>query len=76
MIKHVFALWGAFFILVHQPSGADIYINAEQVDYIGPAVDGDIRAGSKIMVYGIWVFTIEKPYEIKTKIDVVLGQYK
>ena len=70
------AVAGAFFILVHQPGGEDIYINAEQVDYIGPAPDGDRKAHSKVMVYGIWVFVLEKPFEIKQKIDHVLGQDK
>jgi hypothetical protein len=69
-------LYGAFFIVAHQPSGAEIFINAEQVDYVGPGFDGDVRAGSKVMVYGVWVFTIEKPSEIKAKIDHVLGQDK
>ena len=97
-----FALWGAFFITVHDPSGRDIYINAEQVDYIGFPSPGEadshalpieppkkknkmvreeIRedaphytAGSRVMVYGIWVWTREKPAELHDAIDKVLGQ--
>jgi hypothetical protein len=77
MIKKMSAiLFGAFFIVAHQPSGAEIYINAEQVDYVGPGTEGDPRAGAKVMVYGIWVYTLEQPEMIKAKIDHVLGQDK
>ena len=67
---------GAFFVLLHQPAGKPIYVNAEQVDYIGPAdkfFDGP-GAGSKVLVYGIWVAVREKPDEIKKAIDEVLKQ--
>jgi hypothetical protein len=75
-MKLAATLFGAFFILVHQPNGDEIYINAEQVDYIGPGHDGHSNAGAKVMVYGIWVFTLEKPDAIKAKIDHALGQDK
>lgn len=75
MIRKLAAtLFGAFFIIAHQPSGAEVRINAENVSYIGPAYDGDARAGSKLLVYGIWVFVTEKPAEIKTRIDAILHQ--
>jgi hypothetical protein len=75
MIRKLSAiLFGAFFILVHQPAGNEVYINAEQVDYIGPNVDGDPRARSKVMVYGVWTYVLEKPAEIKAAIDAVLHQ--
>jgi hypothetical protein len=67
-------LFGAFFIVAHNPKGGEIYINAEQVDYIGPNIDGDQRAASKMMVYGIWTYVLETPAEIKAKIDAVLHQ--
>jgi hypothetical protein len=67
-------LFGAFFILAHQPSGAEILINAETVEYIGPNIVGDSRAGSKVMVYGVWVFVTETPAEIKSRIDAALHQ--
>lgn len=77
MLKKMSAiLFGAFFITVHNPAGTEIFINAEQVDYVGPNIDGDPHASSKVMVYGIWVYTIEKPEMIKAKIDHVLGQDK
>lgn len=76
MIRKLAAtLFGAFFILAHQPSGQEILINAEQVDYIGPFYgDGDARANTKMMVYGIWVFVTETPAEIKSRIDAALHQ--
>jgi len=67
-------LFGAFFILAHQPTGNPILINAETVEYIGPAFDGDARSGAKLMVYGIWVFVTETPAEIKSRIDAALHQ--
>jgi hypothetical protein len=76
MFRYMMILWGAFFIVVHNPAGTEIYINAEQVDYVGPNIDGDKNAGAKVMVYGIWVYTLEKPFDIKTRIDHVLGQDK
>jgi hypothetical protein len=74
MKKFCTILFGAFFILAHQPTGDPILINAETVEYIGPAFDGDPRAGAKVMVYGIWVFVTEKPAEIKSRIDAALHQ--
>jgi hypothetical protein len=75
MIRKLAAiLFGAFFIVVHQPAGNAVYVNAEMVDYIGPNVDGDQRAASKVMVYGIWTYVLETPAEIKAKIDAVLHQ--
>ena len=67
-------LFGAFFIIAHQPSGNEIYVNAEQVNYIGKNIDGDPRANTKMMVYGIWTYVVETPAEIKSKIDAVLHQ--
>lgn len=69
-------LFSAFFILAHQPSGKPVYINAEQIDFIGPADpywDGS-GAGSRLMVYGIWVAVKEKPDEVKSAIDKALKQ--
>jgi hypothetical protein len=69
-------IFSAFFALLHQPSGRPIYVNAEQIDYIGPAdkwLDGP-DAGSRVMVYGIWVAVREKPSEVKTEVDRVLKQ--
>jgi hypothetical protein len=75
MIRKLAAiLFGAFFIVCHQPLGNEVYINAEQIDYIGSNVDGDQRANSKVMVYGIWTYVLETPAEIKAKIDTVLHQ--
>jgi hypothetical protein len=75
MIRKLAAtLFGAFFILAHQPNGNPVLINAETVEYIGPNIVGDSRAGSKVMVYGVWVFVTETPAEIKSRIDAALHQ--
>lgn len=75
MIRKLAAiLFGAFFIVVHQPAGNEAFINAEQVDYIGKNVDGDQRANSKVMVYGVWTYVLETSAEVKAKIDAVLHQ--
>lgn len=74
MIRLAAILFGAFFILVHRPDGGEILVNAEQVNYIGANDGGDLRAGSKVMVYGIWTYMLEKPAEIKSRIDAVLHQ--
>jgi hypothetical protein len=29
-------LFGAFFVVLHNPNGDEIYVNAEQIDYMGP----------------------------------------
>jgi hypothetical protein len=53
-----------------------VYINAEKIDFIGPADahwDGPL-ARSRVMVYGIWVAVKEKPDEVKSSIDKVLKQ--
>jgi hypothetical protein len=78
-IAQIAVLWGAFFVLLHQPSGRNIYVNAEQVDYIAPgnmAAGDPPNTGSRLMVYGVWVAVKETPDEIKTQIDKVLGQDK
>lgn len=72
--KLAVTLFGAFFIVAHQPSGAEVLINAETVEYIGPNIDGDKRAATKMMVYGIWVFVVETPAQIKSRIDAALHQ--
>ncbi len=73
-----FALYGAFFVLLHQPDGREVYANAEQVDYIAPSEElvNDKRAGARVMVYGVWVWVRERPEEIKRLIDTALGQDK
>ena len=65
-----------FFVLLHQPNGREVYVNAEQVDYIGVPPDKAYGpgAGSLLMVYGIWVAVREKPNDVKHAIDVVLKQ--
>jgi hypothetical protein len=66
---------GAFFIILHNAAGLPVYVNAEQVDFIGPpAGESDKRAKSRVMVYGIWVWVQETPDEIKAAIDKVLKQ--
>jgi hypothetical protein len=72
----IFALWGAFFITAHDPMGRPIYLNAEQVDSIGFPAPGEAHAdsGSRVMVYGIWLWTRERPDELHDAIDKVLGQ--
>lgn len=72
--KLIAFLFSAFFIVVHRPDGAAVFVNAEQVNYIGPNIDGDQRAASKVMVYGLWTYFRETPAEIKSKIDAVLHQ--
>jgi hypothetical protein len=67
-----FALWAAFFIVAHQPNGPEIYINAEQIQYIAPgsARGGDEpRAGAHIIVFGSYIQTRETPAELKDAID-------
>lgn len=66
----------AFFVLLHRPDGKPVYINAEQIDYIGPARENidDPKAGALLMVYGIWVTVKEEPTAIKNAIDKVLKQ--
>ena len=81
MKRALLLLWGAFFVLLHDPHGRSIYINAEQIDYISPAgkaVDkaGPPEAGARVMVYGVWVWVREAPADIKIAIDDVLGQNK
>ena len=56
--------------------GAKVYVNAEQIDYIGPPAPGESskHAKARLMVYGIWVWVFESPDEIKAAIDKVLKQ--
>jgi hypothetical protein len=74
--KWAVLLWSAFFVLVHQPDGQPVYLNAEQIDLIAPAdkTYHGKNAGSRVMVYGLWVAIREKPDEIKCAIDTVLKQ--
>ncbi len=68
--------FSAFFALLHRPDGAPVYINAEQIDYIGPGVaefDGP-NAGSRLMVYGLWVAVKETPKQVYDQINHVLKQ--
>lgn len=74
LLRNILPLIGAFFILIHDPEGNEVFVNAEQVDFIGPPVAGSPNAKSRYMVYGIWQFAAETPREIKAKINKVLKQ--
>ena len=76
IFQWAYLVWSAFFVLVHQPDGQPVYLNAEQIDLIAPADKAyhGAQAGSRVMVYGIWVAIKETPNEIKCAIDVVLKQ--
>lgn len=65
---------GAFFVLLHDPEGNEVFVNAEQIDFIGPPLGGNKNACSRYMVYGVWQWAKECPREIKTQIDEVLKQ--
>jgi hypothetical protein len=72
-----FALWAAFFIVAHQPNGPEVYINAEQIEYIAPGsthAGDDPRAGAHVMVFGSYIQTRETPAELKDAIDKALKQ--
>lgn len=87
--KLVVFVLSAFFVTLHRPNGEEVFVNAEQVDYIGPADTAclkpiprrgdcvrlhDPRAKSEVMVYGIWVTVAETPRDIRQKINQVLKQ--
>jgi hypothetical protein len=72
-----FALWGALFIVAHQPNGPEIYINADQIQYIAPSsarAGDEPRAGAHVIVFGTYIQTRETPAELKDAIDRALKQ--
>jgi hypothetical protein len=76
MKKFAAVLFSAWFVTLHTPGGEPIFINAEQIDYIGPPARGEAPAKScsRLMVYGVWVWVRECPADVKRAIDNVLKQ--
>jgi hypothetical protein len=69
-------LLAAWFVLLHNPDGDEIYVNAEQIDFIGHPARGEAptNACNRVMVYGVYIWVWECPKIIKEAIDVVLKQ--
>jgi hypothetical protein len=55
----------AVFLTLHQPDGQEVYVAADQIGYIGPAVPRlHPDAGTRLLVYGIEITVRETPKEV------------
>ena len=53
------------FLTLHQPDGQEVYVSADQIGYIGPAVPRlHPGAGTRLLVYGAEITVRETPEEV------------
>lgn len=63
MWRTVLLLWAL--VLLHTPNGHEIYVNAEDVVFIGPAIDWSPKAGAVIIVHDRQLAVRESVSEVR-----------
>lgn len=71
-------LWSIILLPLHNATGEDVYVNLDQVDFIGPCVGAFCPPNgySRVLVYGIWFYLRETPTQIHDMIYKMQGETK